>query len=68
MKIKDYNPKTRTEALGWLQEEAIEVAISIARCYRFGADNIYEGRTNIQIVKEELEDLKKSIEAAERLI
>jgi NTP pyrophosphatase (non-canonical NTP hydrolase) len=63
VKIKDYQPHTRTEAIGWLIEEAVEVIHAAASCYRWGADNVHEGRPNVQILKDEIEDLKKAIEA-----
>jgi hypothetical protein len=65
MKIKDYKPHTRIEAIGWLLEESNEVVLAIARCFRFGADNVHEGRTNIQILKDEIADLSKAIESAQ---
>ena len=68
MKIKDYQPHTRTEAIGWLIEEILEVGHAASSCFRWGADNVHEGRTNIAILKDEIEDLKKAIEAAEKFL
>ena len=68
MKIKDYKPHTRTEAIGWLLEEILEVGHAASSCFRWGADNIHEGKTNIQILKDELEDLTKAIEAVQHFL
>lgn len=60
MKIKNYQPQNEEEAVGWLMEECCEVVISIGRCMRFGVENVHEGRTNRQILLDELDDLSKA--------
>jgi hypothetical protein len=68
MKIVNYQPRTRTEAIGWLIEEAVEVIHASTACFRWGGDNIHEGRTNTIILKDEIQDLKKAIEAIEKFL
>jgi hypothetical protein len=68
MKIKDYHPKTEEEAVGWLMEEACEVVISIGRCMRFGIENVHEGRTNRDILLDEMNDLRNALFESETWI
>jgi hypothetical protein len=68
VKIKDYKPKSEVEAVGWLMEEACEVVIAIGRCMRFGIDNMHEGRSNRQILLDEMNDLRNSLFESETWI
>jgi len=61
VKIKDYKPKSEAEAVGWLMEEACEVVLSIGRCMRFGIETIHEGRSNRQILLDEMDDLRNAL-------
>jgi len=65
MKIKNYRPKSELEAVGWLMEESVEVIQAIARSFRFGMETVHEGRSNRQILLDEIGDLKRSIIEAE---
>jgi len=74
MKIKDYEPQTQESAIAWIMEEAAEGIIVCARCLRFGIETVYDAgdgnglRPNALILLEEISDLKRSIEIAERII
>jgi hypothetical protein len=42
-------------------EEACEVVLSIGRCMRFGIETIHEGRSNRQILLDEMDDLRNAL-------
>ena len=47
------------------QEECAEVVQAISKCFRFGLNDSYEGKTNLQRLEEELGDLKFMISLLE---
>jgi NTP pyrophosphatase (non-canonical NTP hydrolase) len=47
------------------QEECAEVIQAISKCFRFGLTDVYEGKTNLQRLEEELGDLKCMISLME---
>jgi hypothetical protein len=47
------------------QEECAEVIQAISKCFRFGLNDVYEGKTNLQRLEEELGDLKCMIDLME---
>lgn len=50
------------EVMAILQEECSEVTQAVSKCFRFGIDGEYNGRTNRQQLEEELGDLLAMIE------
>jgi hypothetical protein len=64
-----YGPRTATEALGHLIEEAGEVQQAAGKIIRFGFDGSYDnGETNKQALLREIHDLELAIIDAKRLI
>lgn len=47
------------------QEECAEVVQAISKCFRFGLEDVYEGKSNLQRLEEELGDLKCMISLLE---
>lgn len=50
------------EVMAILQEECSEVTQAVSKCFRFGIDGEYNGRTNRQQLEEELGDLLAMID------
>jgi hypothetical protein len=64
-----YLPKSLSEALGWLVEEAAEVQAEVGKCIRFGLWS-WDPREpvreyNRDAILRELKDLRVAIDAAE---
>ena len=57
------------EVLTILQEECAEVIVDISKCFRFGPDQIMEGKelTNLQRLEKELGDVEAMIELLQDL-
>ena len=49
--------ETQKEVMLICQEECAEVTQAISKCFRFGFDSEYNGRTNLQRLTEEVGDL-----------
>lgn len=45
------------EVMAITQEECAEVVQAISKCFRFGFNDLYEGKTNLQRLEEETGDL-----------
>lgn len=53
------------EIMAITQEECAEVVQAISKCFRFGFNDVYDGKTNQQRLEEELGDLKCMISLME---